>query len=181
MRILNCIKPAMPAFLTSVALIGAAAWTSLLAPTMSFAADSQPIVNEQFADLDPAIKMMRDEAGKDRREIVKSAMLLTESEAAVFWPLYDKYRGEQHKLGDRRVRLISDFAANQSSMSEDQAAELTKESLAIDKEKTSIKTEYVAKMSKVLSARTVARFFQIDHKLDTIVDSALAARIPLIH
>jgi hypothetical protein len=38
----------------------------------------------------------------------------------------------------------------------------------------------VSKMSKVLSARTVARFFQIDNKLDTVVDAALAGKIPLI-
>jgi hypothetical protein len=36
-------------------------------------------------------------------------------------------------------------------------------------------------MGKVLSARTTARFFQIDAKLDAVVDAALAGRIPLIH
>jgi hypothetical protein len=36
-------------------------------------------------------------------------------------------------------------------------------------------------MSKELSARTVARFFQIDSKMDAVVDAELAARIPLIH
>ena len=36
-------------------------------------------------------------------------------------------------------------------------------------------------MSKVLSSRTVARFFQIDQKLDAIVDAGLAANIPLMH
>jgi len=36
-------------------------------------------------------------------------------------------------------------------------------------------------MSKELSARTVARFFQIDQKLDAAVDVALAANIPLMH
>jgi hypothetical protein len=35
-------------------------------------------------------------------------------------------------------------------------------------------------MSKVLSARTVARFFNIDEKLDAMVDLTLAARIPLV-
>ena len=156
----------------------AALW--VLSSAAAFGAD-QPIVNEKFADLEPAIQMLRSEVGKDRREIVKNAMLLTESEGKTFWPLYDEYRAAQHKLGDRRVRLITDFAANRNAMSEDEASRLTQEALSIDKDRTSIKEDYVKKMSKVLSARTVARFFQIDAKLDAVVDAELAARIPLMH
>ena len=37
------------------------------------------------------------------------------------------------------------------------------------------------KMSKELLARTGARFFQIERKLDAAVDVALAANIPLMH
>jgi hypothetical protein len=36
-------------------------------------------------------------------------------------------------------------------------------------------------MTKVLSERTIARFFHIDEKLDAAADIALAANIPLIH
>lgn len=161
-------------------LLAAAALCALLGPGDGFAAD-QPIVNERFSDLEPAIQMLRSEVGEDRREIVKKSMLLTESEGKTFWPLYDEYRGEMHKLGDRRVRLITDFAANRNAMSEDEAAKLTHEALSIEEDRVSVKQDYVKKMSKVLSARTVARFFQIDSKLDAVVDAQLAARIPLIH
>jgi len=152
----------------------------VLSSAATFGAD-QPIVNEKFADLEPAIQMLRSEVGKDRRDIVKNSMLLTESEGKTFWPLYDEYRAEMHKLGDRRVRLITDFAANRNAMSEDQAEKLTHEALSIEEDGVSVKQQYVKKMSKVLSARTVARFFQIDAKLDAVVDAQLAARIPLIH
>jgi hypothetical protein len=161
-------------------LLAAAALGALLGPGGAFAA-AQPVVNEKFADLEPAIQMLRSEVGEDRREIVKKSMLLTESEGKTFWPLYDEYRGEMHKLGDRRVRLITDFAANRNAMSEDEAAKLTHEALSIEEDRVSVKQDYVKKMSKVLSARTVARFFQIDSKLDAVVDAQLAARIPLIH
>jgi hypothetical protein len=180
--ILQCLRPA--ALLVSsrcMVLVGAAALCSVAFPTLSVADDAPPIVNEKFADLEPGIQMLRGEIGQDRRDIVASAMLLTPSEGQIFWPLYDEYRAAQHKLGDRRVRLITDFAANQSTMSEEQAAKLMKDALAIEKKRISIKEDYLSKMSKVLSARTVARFFQIDNKLDVVVDAGLAARIPLIH
>ena len=44
-----------------------------------------------------------------------------------------------------------------------------------------LKNKWYGKMTKVLSERTVARFFQIDQKLDAAADMALAANIPLVH
>jgi hypothetical protein len=152
----------------------------VLTPGFALAAD-QPVVNEKFSDLEPAIQMLRQEVGKDRRAIVKANMLLTESEAARFWPLYDEYRGEMVKQGDRRVKLITDYAANRDSMSEDEANRILRERLDIEKEKIDIREKYAKKFQKELSARTTARFFQIDQKLDAAVDAALAARIPLIY
>jgi enamine deaminase RidA (YjgF/YER057c/UK114 family) len=153
---------------------------ALLTPALAFAAD-QPTVNEKFADLEPAIQMLRQEVGKDRRDIVKANMLLTNSEAAMFWPIYDEYRGEMNKVGDRRVKLISDYAASRDSMSEDEGARLLKERMDIDKQRNDVREDYVKKFNKKLSARTTARFFQIDNKLDAAVEAALAARIPLIY
>jgi hypothetical protein len=158
----------------------ALALCALLAPALALAAD-KPVVNEKFSDLEPAIQMLRQEVGKDRREIVKANMLLTNSEAARFWPIYDEYRAEMAKLGDRRVKLITDYAANRNGMSEDEANRLLKEALDIDKQRTELKEDYIKKFEKELSARTTARFFQIDQKLDAAVDAALAARIPLIY
>ena len=153
---------------------------ALLTPALVIAAD-KPVVNEKFSDLEPAIQMLRQEVGKDRRDIVKANMLLTNSEAARFWPIYDEYRGEIHKLGDRRVKLITDYAANRNAMSEDEAMRLLKEALDIDKEKINIQEDYVKKFNKELSARTTARFFHIESKLDAIGDTVRAARIPLIY
>jgi len=124
---------------------------------------------------------LRDAVGKDRRDIVKANMLLTNSEAARFWPIYDEYRAEIHKLGDRRVKLITDYAANRNAMSEDEALRLLKEAIDIDKEKLDVQGDYVKKFNKELSARTTARFFHIEQKLDAIGDAARAAKIPLIY
>ena len=158
----------------------AGALCALLAPALTFGAD-KPVVNEKFSDLEPAIQMLRQEVGKDRRAIVKANMLLTNSEAARFWPIYDEYRADMTKLGDRRVKLITDYAANRDSMSEDEANRLLKEALDYEKERTELKEDYVKKFNKALSARTTARFFQIDQKLDAALDAQLAARIPLVY
>ena len=166
--------------MTILQYLRAGALCALLAPALALTAD-KPVVNEKFSDLEPAIQMLRQEVGKDRREIVKANMLLTNSEAARFWPIYDEYVAERNKLGDRRVKLITDYAAARNSMSEDEGLRLLKESLDIDKQRIEVKEDFVKKFNKALSARTTARFFQIDQKLDATVDAALAARIPLIY
>ena len=168
------------ASIRSIGLLGAVAALTLMGQRVGFADEAPPIVNEKFTNLAPAIKMLRAEIGQDRRDIVAAAMLLTPSEGKTFWPLYDQYRAEMHTLGDRRVRLITDFIAHRDTMSEEQAEKLTEEALAIEKARIGVKEDYLPKMSKVLSARTVARFFQIDNKLDVVVEAELAARIPLI-
>jgi hypothetical protein len=165
----------------STAMVGIASASGLLAASPTLGDPARPIVNEKFSDFAPAIAELRQEAGQDRRIIVRANMLLTETESARFWPLYDEYRAERQKIGDRRVRLITDFLAEQNSMTEDKARALANEDFAIEKDTSELKAKWYAKMTKVLSERTIARFFHIDEKLDAAADIALAANIPLIH
>jgi hypothetical protein len=167
--------------LLSTAMVGIASASVLLPASAAMADPARPIVNEKFSDFAPAIAELRQEAGQDRRNIVRANMLLTETESARFWPLYDEYRAERQKIGDRRVRLITDFLAQENSMSEDAARTLANEDFAIEKDTSELKAKWYKKMTKVLSERTVARFFHIDEKLDAAADLALAANIPLIH
>jgi hypothetical protein len=165
----------------STAMVGIALASVLLPASPTLADPARPIVNEKFSDFAPVIAELRQEAGQDRRDIVRANMLLTETESARFWPLYDEYRAERQKIGDRRVRLITDFLAEQNSMSEDEARTLANEDFAIGKDTSELKVKWYKKMTKTLSERTVARFFHIDEKLDALSDLALAANIPLIH
>jgi hypothetical protein len=165
----------------STAMVGIVSASALGAAGPALAEAARPIVNEKFSDFAPAIAELRQEAGQDRRNIVRANMLLTETESARFWPLYDEYRAERRKIGDRRVRLITDFLAAQNAMTEDQARTLANEDFAILKDTAELKTKWYKKMTKELSERTVARFFHIDEKLDAAADIALAANIPLIH
>jgi Spy/CpxP family protein refolding chaperone len=167
--------------LLSTAILGIASASALLAASVALADPAQPIASDRFGDYAAAITELRQEAGQDRRNIVKANMLLTGSESARFWPLYDEYRAERQKILDRKAQLITEFFTEQNSMSEDQARALANEDFAIEKDTSELRAKWYEKMSKVLSERTVARFFHIDEKLDASVDIALAANIPLIY
>ncbi len=162
----------------SLSILTLASAGALLGATTALSADAP---SEKFGDMQQAVTDLRAEAGQDRRAIVKANMLLTASEGTIFWPLYDKYRAARVELGDRKQKLVFDYLAKRNTMSEDEAEDLTDEAFSIDKDKIDIKEKYVKKMSKVLSARTVARFFQIDQKLDAVADIVVASQVPLIH
>jgi hypothetical protein len=43
-----------------------------------------------------------------------------------------------------------------------------------------VKSRYVPRFKKVMSARKVARFFQVDNKLDAAINADLVEQIPLV-
>jgi hypothetical protein len=50
----------------------------------------------------------------------------------------------------------------------------------VEQQKTDLKRKYFKEFEKVMPANRVARFFQVDHRLDLLIDLQLAAQLPLI-
>ncbi|HTK40926.1 MAG TPA: hypothetical protein VL287_04985 [Gemmatimonadales bacterium] len=115
-----------------------------------------------------------------RTKLVAANLPLTEEEGAKFWPLYNQYRGEVSKLNDRSLALIKDFAASYDSMSDEKASDLLKQQMAIDEDRLKLKKSYLGKFEKVLPQKKVARYYQIERKLDASVQYEAAKAIPLV-
>jgi hypothetical protein len=132
------------------------------------------------AQVQSEIALTRADIQTERQALVAENLPLTEDQAKAFWPMYRTYREELAKLGDRFVALIEDYAKNYETMTDPQASTMVKEFLKIQKEEVAIKTAWVPKFEKILPAKAVARFFQIENKLDIIVRAEVAAEIPLV-
>ncbi len=117
-----------------------------------------------------------------RKAIVALNMELTDYESKAFWPVYDEYWVERKKLGDREVALISDFAKNYvyESMTNQKAKEMHQEWMSIKKGTVKLQEKYAKRFGKVLPEKKVLRYFQIENKLNLIIDSELSAQIPLV-
>jgi hypothetical protein len=133
-----------------------------------------------FAQVHHEIALTRAEIQTERQAIVADNLPLTEEQSKAFWPVYRQYRAELAKLGDRFVALIEGYAKNYDTLTDPQAQEMIKEFLAIQKEEVGIKTSWVPKLGKVLPPKALARFYQIENKLDTIVRYQIADEIPLV-
>ncbi len=139
-----------------------------------------PSASAQTVDTWTAIQQLQADLKADRQAVVAANLPLTEGEARAFWPVYKEYRGEAEKIGDRIAKLIVAYASNYTTMDDAKAEAFFKESVAIDREKLAVREKYVPKVRAVLPAQKAARFFQIENKLDALVNMALADQIPLV-
>jgi len=128
----------------------------------------------------PDIAGQRTAIQKDRNSIVAASLALTTDQTTTFWPLYKQYRADMVKVGDRMEKLIRDYAAGyNTTLTDEQAAALLKEFLAIQKEALKVREQYVPRFSAILPAKSVMRFYQIENKLDASVTADLVSQVPL--
>lgn len=146
--------------------------------TTSAAAEQKPS-EPVSADILDEIALTRAGIQARRQAIVTSAMDLTAPESAAFWPLYRDYRTDMAKVDDQLVDLIIIYAANYDSLTDELAKKLLVDYLDIERGRLDVKSRYLPRFESVLPARKVARFYQVDNKLDKKLQAELAAEIPL--
>jgi hypothetical protein len=156
----------------------AASAQSQAAPPSTAAAATNPS-DVVSADILDEIALTRAAIQTRRQAIVTAAMDLTAPESQAFWPIYRDYRSDMAKVDDRLVDLIMVYAGNYTSMTDDMAAKLLNDYLDIERARLDVKDRYVPRFMSVLPAGKVARFFQVDNKLDKKIQAELAAEIPL--
>lgn len=146
------------------------------------AAQSAPATSAQSqASLDQDIQLLRGDIRSQKKEIVAANMNLTPDEATKFWPIYDQYTAEVDKIGDSRVALIKEYASSYNTMTDAQANDLMKRAAAIDQQFIATRSKYVPIFQKVISAKKTALWFQIDRRLDLLINLQLAANIPVVN
>ena len=116
-----------------------------------------------------------------RQAVIAEAMPLTENEGLAFWPAYRNYRLDMARLGDRLVKVINEFVASNGKPNDEQANRLLDEYLDIKAKEVAVHQKHVKIFRKLLPPVKVARFFQLENKLDAVVNYELAQSIPLTH
>ena len=126
------------------------------------------------------IELTRTVIQAERQAIVASNMELPDDVGVRFWPLYREYRNEVSRIGDRRVKLITTYAQNYENLSDETANWMVSEFLAIEKANSALRESWAPRFGEVLAPKQLARFYQIENKLDAIINYDLAGSIPLV-
>lgn len=121
--------------------------------------------------------------GKDlrsqKKQMVAANMNLTDAEAEKFWPVYDRYAADLGTIYDAKMELVEEYFENYQTMNGDQAENYIRRRAVAEEDVMNLRLKYVPEFRKVLSGRQTALFFQIEWRLDLMINLQLA-QTPLI-
>ena len=134
----------------------------------------------QEPPMDRYITLLRSDLITDKASVIVKNMELSEKEMNAFWPVYNAYQKELSKVGDEKVAVIKDYAEHIEQVDNAKARELTMKALAVEEKRLDVIKKYIGEFSQVLSAKQVARFFQLELQMQRMIDLQVAAELPLL-
>ena len=149
------------AFLTTVVLL-------VLTAVPSFAQQERDV-----------IEVLRAQIQSNRQALVAENLGLTSEESEKFWPVYREFQAERGKLEDRRIDLLIRFRDNFDTLTDEQAKKLLNDYLKLADDRNKLRKKYARIFAKILPQKKVLRYFQIENKIDTIIEFDLAKVVPL--
>jgi Spy/CpxP family protein refolding chaperone len=126
------------------------------------------------------IQLLRSDIRSAKKQLIAENMKLTPAEAEKFWPVYDAYTQETTKQGDARYALVKEYANSYVNMTDAEAESLVQKMAALDVQTATVREQWIPKFRKVLTGKQTALFFQLDRRINLILDLQFAANIPII-
>jgi hypothetical protein len=144
------------------------------------AASSAPAASGSQKASDQDIQLLRQDIRSKKKQLIAANLTLTADQATKFWPVYDQYTADLVKINDQKYTLIKEYADNWGNMTDAQALDYSQRWLAVDQQVAQLRIKYVPIFNKVVPGKTVASFFQLDRRVQMIIDVQIASQIPLV-
>ena len=138
------------------------------------------IAPAQDSDMEATFEMVRNFMEVEREVMIEEELRLTDAEAEGFWPIYEAYRAEIDVLQERYADMIREYADNYDALSEASAQRIVDEYFEIESALLDVREAYVDRFTDVLSIQKLARFYQMENRIDNVADLALMREIPLM-
>ena len=134
--------------------------------------------NIEDSDLELTLKAIN----ADKRKLFATNIEFSEKGKQAFWPIYDQYEKAMTKLNTKKVGLLDRYynSISNKNLSGKKAVVLLKEYFSLEGERLKIKESYIAKFQKVFEDKNVARFFQLDNKVEAVINFDFARKVPLV-
>ena len=104
---------------------------------------------------------------------------LADAEAQKFWPIYNHYVKDLQEVNNQKYALLKQYAQMWSTMTDQDAIIYVRHWLEVDTQVQELRVKYVPVVNQVLPGKKAATFFQLDRRLNMIIDLQLFSQIPL--
>jgi hypothetical protein len=128
---------------------------------------------------DNDMQLLKKDLKSQKKQIVAANMNLTDAEAEKFWPVYDQYAAELGNIYDTKLALVKEYFETYQGMSGEEAEGYIRRRAAVEENVMQLRLKYLPEFRKVLSGRQTALFFQIEWRLDLMINLQLA-QAPMI-
>lgn len=168
-------KLALLAFLGALLFTGSATFAqSTGSPAQGGTAASGQVASDQD------IQLLRQDIRSKKKQLIAANLTLTDAEATKFWPVYDQYTSELVQINNEKYAVIKDYASNWGTMTDAQALGLTKRWMDVEGKVAALRAKYLPIVNGVLPGTKTATFFQLDRRIQMMVDLQLSSQIPLV-
>ncbi|HEY1471541.1 MAG TPA: hypothetical protein VGF61_21055 [Candidatus Acidoferrum sp.] len=133
---------------------------------------------DQMPTLDSTIRLVRASMQADKTTLITTGMNFNEKDGAAFWPIYRQYEYERSKLDDRRSAVIKEYTQKYPNLTDAEAKAMAEEMLDCDSRLAALKMKYFKKFNKTLAPLTVTKFFQLERRVDLMMDMQVEASLP---
>jgi hypothetical protein len=156
--------------------------TFIFITTLVFVGNASAQVTDTNILEDQLLADARELLQSGRKEIIEFELQLTDEEAAGFWSVYSEYHEDVMEVRDHHVDTLGDYLKTYRAgeVTETYAASLLDKGLDFKSDLLKVQKKYLKRFKKVLPMRKVARFYQLENKMDAEIDAQLAIAIPLM-
>ena len=133
---------------------------------------------DQELTIDSTIAVVRANMRADRTALITAGMNFTEKDGAAFWPIYQQYEYERYRLDDRRAAVIKQYTQKYPKLTDAEAKAMADQMLDCESRLAELKKKYYKKFNKVLPALTVTKFFQMERRIDLLMDMQVESALP---
>jgi hypothetical protein len=140
----------------------------------SSSARSYPVSEDQD------IALLRKDIRSKKKQLITESLKLSDADAARFWPVYDQYTADLVKINDEKYAVIKESKNSFGSITDQQAVDLTRRALETDEKVAALRTRYISRFLEVLPGRKLATYYQIERRLQEMINLQLMSGVPLI-
>ena len=137
----------------------------------------QRVINPNISDED--IILLRQDLRAKKMQVIGQNMSLSDTEAEKFWPIYNHYVKDLQGVNNQKYALLKQYAQTWATMTDQDAMIYVRNWLEADGQAQALRLKYVPVVSQVLPGKKAATFFQLDRRLNMIIDLQLFSQIPL--
>jgi hypothetical protein len=134
--------------------------------------------SEKQPSIDTAIEAARADMRADRNSMIIAGMEFNDKEGAAFWPIYRKYEYERSTIEDLRAAVVKEYAEKYLTMTDADAKAMSERTFEYEARELELKKKYFKEFNKVLPTLTVAKFFQLEHRIDLLMGIKIESSLP---